>query len=513
MRTLRQQMRWIMLSVAILFVLSIFGWYGFDGTRRRSGGENGIQDYAVAEVNGKKIMRSTLEESLRHYVERSNISDVGSDDMPRLRRDTLDGIVVQMQLEEEAKTQGVKPTEADIDKAVAKIADNFPTKEAFQQYLEQTGLRMADLRKNVSEQLSQQKLIETALATVKVTSDDVFSFYDKTRDLFFRQPAGVKLNFARFRSKDVAQRARTALLPSSAWNGVLASVASADVLEKNLYEAPVFIPDTGFVDKLASLASLDVEVPSLPVGLKDDDFLVLVKRENLSARLLPFEEASKDVIDLMRRQGQQNGKTESLLSQQRPGGTGAASDVSDEDIRAFYEKAKEIFFRKPAGAKLNFARFKSRETAEKVHDALLPSANWNRIMDSISSADLLEKSPSEAPIFVPDTGFVDKLASIASLDFDVPSGPIALASDDVILVLKRTKVDARVLSFDEVSRDVHDLVLRQNQQSAQTEYLRKLRSQAKVTILDASIFPAAEVSGDIDIKPGTASGDVSQDKK
>ena len=354
MRTLRQQMRWIMLSVTILFVLSIFGYYGFDGTSRRSGGDgDGIQDYAVAEVNGKKIMRSALEENLRRYVERANISNLESADMPKLRRDTLDGIIVQMQLENEAKAQGIQPSEADIDKAVSRISDNFPTKEAFQQYLDQTGTKIADLRKSLSEQLAQQKLIETALAAVKVTSADVQGFYDKTKDLFFRQPAGVKLNFARFKSLDAAKKAQGALAPSS---------------------------------------------------------------------------------------------------------------------------------------------------------------KWDEVMASLSSADLLEKSPYEAPIFVPDTGFVDKLASIASLDIDVPSEPITLSSDDILVVLKREKVDARVVSFDEVSKDVTDLVTRQNQQSVQAEYLQKLRSQAKVAILDASIFPAAEVSKDV--APVTASGDsASTDKK
>ena len=238
-------MRWIMLSVTILFVLSIFGYYGFDGTRRRSGGNGeGIQDYAVAEVNGKKIMRSALEESLRRYVERANISNLESADMPKLRRDTLDGIIVQMQLENEAKAQGIQPSEADIDKAVSRISDNFPTKEAFQQYLDQTGTKMTDLRKNLSEQLAQQKLIETALAAVKVTSADVQGFYDKTKDLFFRQPAGVKLNFARFKSPDVAKKAQEALAPSSKWNEVMASLSSADLLEKSPYEAPIFVPDT-----------------------------------------------------------------------------------------------------------------------------------------------------------------------------------------------------------------------------------------------------------------------------
>jgi len=53
MRSLRENMRWIMFGFVVIFVLSIFGMYGFSGRQRAPKGE-GVQDYAVAEIDGQK---------------------------------------------------------------------------------------------------------------------------------------------------------------------------------------------------------------------------------------------------------------------------------------------------------------------------------------------------------------------------------------------------------------------------------------------------------------------------
>jgi hypothetical protein len=70
MRSLRENMRWIMFGFVVIFVLSIFGMYGFSGRQRAPKGE-GVQDYAVAEIDGKKVMRSTLEANVMNYVQRN----------------------------------------------------------------------------------------------------------------------------------------------------------------------------------------------------------------------------------------------------------------------------------------------------------------------------------------------------------------------------------------------------------------------------------------------------------
>ncbi len=91
MRTLRSQVRWIMIAIVVLFVLSIFGMYGFSSPR---GNSSGGEDYAVAEIDGKTVMRSVLEQQLRNYVERANVRDITSADIPGLYQAALENIAL-----------------------------------------------------------------------------------------------------------------------------------------------------------------------------------------------------------------------------------------------------------------------------------------------------------------------------------------------------------------------------------------------------------------------------------
>ncbi len=85
MRSLRENVRWIMLVIVVVFVLSIFGMYGFGG-RRSAPQQEGMRDYPVAQIDGKKIMRSSLENNVRDYVDRNNLKDVTSEDLAACSR-------------------------------------------------------------------------------------------------------------------------------------------------------------------------------------------------------------------------------------------------------------------------------------------------------------------------------------------------------------------------------------------------------------------------------------------
>ena len=94
MRTLRSQVRWIMIAIVILFVLSIFGMYGFSGGGKRGSNENSSEDYTVAEIDGKTVRRSQLEVQLRQYVARMNARDITSADIPGLYQRTLENMAM-----------------------------------------------------------------------------------------------------------------------------------------------------------------------------------------------------------------------------------------------------------------------------------------------------------------------------------------------------------------------------------------------------------------------------------
>ena len=297
MRTLRSQVRWIMIAIVVLFVLSIFGMYGFDSGPRR--GSSGGEDYIVAEIDGKAVMRSMLDEQLRNYVERANIRDVTSADVPRLYQAALENIALVSRLATEAEESGLKATEEEINAAVKEVSEQFPTKEAFMQYLDRSGIKMSAFRESMAQQVVQMKLMEKAVGTTDVKEEEVKEFYEKLKLLFFHSPAGYSMDFIRLKTKDEADKLQSVLAEGKEWKDAVGAVTSGDVIEKTPESGPVFIPESSFKDALAPLAGLAIGEVSPALEIASNDILIAVKREKVEEKTAPFEEVSGDVKALL----------------------------------------------------------------------------------------------------------------------------------------------------------------------------------------------------------------------
>ncbi|NLM71246.1 MAG: hypothetical protein GX181_04700 [Synergistaceae bacterium] len=296
MKTLRSQMRWIMIAIAVLFVISVFGMYGFEGARKGrapEGSEGG--DYVVAEIDGKSLLRSTLDRSVRDLVGRMDVRDIKPEDIPRLYRAALDGIVTNQRLAVEAKESGLDATDAEIDQAIREVSDQFPTKEAFMQYLDQSGVKMAELRESIAAQIVQGKVVERASEGLEATEEEALDFYEKMKELLFHSPAGFKVDYARFKDEAAAVRAVEAIKLGGEWKEVVGAVASDDLITSTLDTGPVFMADSSFKDKLGLLAPLGLESVGGPAKMEDGDFFVGIKREKIEESTVAFEEVGDDV--------------------------------------------------------------------------------------------------------------------------------------------------------------------------------------------------------------------------
>ena len=89
-----------MIAVIVLFVVSIFAGYGLYS---RSGqGGDGQRDYAVAEVDGKDVMRSDIEKGTMQLAEQlGSEREITSADIPFMRKHVLDSVAIEVELEKE----------------------------------------------------------------------------------------------------------------------------------------------------------------------------------------------------------------------------------------------------------------------------------------------------------------------------------------------------------------------------------------------------------------------------
>ncbi|HEY2493502.1 MAG TPA: peptidylprolyl isomerase [Paenibacillus sp.] len=95
---------------------------------------------------------------------------------------TLDSLITEELIEQEAVKAKITVTDADLDKEIATIKKNFPTEEAFTEALGQTGMTIADLKDQMKTQVKIRKILEPKVtvtdADVKQNFEDNKATYD-----------------------------------------------------------------------------------------------------------------------------------------------------------------------------------------------------------------------------------------------------------------------------------------------------------------------------------------------
>jgi len=129
----------------------------------------------AATVNGKIIFLSDLQ---RHQAFFENPGKNGSGEN---LKNVLERVIDNRLLRSEAHRfvlQG--PTEAEIQQRLKGLRERFKTEGAFQEALIQTGLSLDELKKEVSEQLWVEKLLQERIYSfVFISSKDVTRYYQE----------------------------------------------------------------------------------------------------------------------------------------------------------------------------------------------------------------------------------------------------------------------------------------------------------------------------------------------
>jgi len=319
MNKLRNQMRWIMVIIAVAFVLSSFLMYGagtFGG-----GVPAGMQaDYAVAEINGTRIMISMMYEGLQMRMQGAS-----REITPMDFQAVLEEYAIELQLAQEIQESGITIAAADLDQAMRDFIDNaFPTRETFHQHLQRTGRRQADYRQSLEHQMLRQRFVEESIGEVTISDEEAMEFYENMKALFFRQPSGYMVNFARFTSEEEADRVRALLADGLPWNEATSQVEGEEGSPYIVFvtEEPQLFSDAAFESLLSSMAQLEVgEIsPVFELEMANDEFAIGVKTERVEESFRPFDEVSDTVHFLLQQQGRQEALsnfTAGLLSRAR----------------------------------------------------------------------------------------------------------------------------------------------------------------------------------------------------
>ncbi len=320
-----------MIAVLVLFIVSCFAGYGMYTRSRDDGG-----DYVVAKVNGHNIMRSELETQVRNLLQQYGVRDMTSRDLPMWRGMALEGLTVSRALQDAVKKKGIKVPDDEITVAYTNIMDQFPTREAFAQYIEQQGLKEVDIKRDIGTQLAQQKLLQDIAEAVSADEKEVKEFYDQVKDRAFNRPDGYELNLAVFKSPEKAKEARglVAANKKESWDGMLTKFTSADMRNATSYDRPLFVSQAEVEKDAVAIKTTPLGSVSPVVKVTSDDFMIALKRKVVKSGILPWDEVSSDAKMMFLNQKRQQAQQKYVI------GLKTSADVKIED-KALFEIPKE----------------------------------------------------------------------------------------------------------------------------------------------------------------------------
>ena len=305
----RNHMRWIMVTIALAFLLSTFMMYD-SGSRRGNRGsttEDGrIEDYTVVTINGTALMRSEMERMVSNYIQQSGMRDVKSTDIPHLYQAVLDNAVFQAELNKEAEARRFSASEEEITANINVMADSFPTREAYYQAVERSGVKMTDLRNDVKRQITMEKTMTSAMAVEPVSEDSVFEFYDAMKGLFYSKPKGYMFDVIQVSVDKTAYELRERVAADvEKW----LEIASEDTYSPDVTRTttePLFFAEYAVSDdeNISFMMDLGIGEVGPVTEIRSNDFMIAIKRENTEESFTPYEEVSADIRSMLEQQQQ-----------------------------------------------------------------------------------------------------------------------------------------------------------------------------------------------------------------
>lgn len=301
---MRKHTKSIMIAVIIFFVLSCFAGYGLYA---RSGGGDGERDYAVAKVNGRKVMRSAVDSAMLRIAEQMASGDLSAEDWLLFRQAALDSFAVQSELEKEIKSRKLDVTKEEIESAYVSVMDSYPTREAFQQFIERSGVKEQAIKDDIRNQMQRERVIQALISEIEVSDEEAQQFYEVTKSFLFKREAGYMINIASFSTKATAQKAQSAIAGGTSWDAVLEE-NKAELLTSTPFDKPSEMAESVMQGNLEIIKNARINQVTPVIEITADEFAIVLKRSKTEARTLPFAEVKQDAANMIRNQ-----KTESIF--------------------------------------------------------------------------------------------------------------------------------------------------------------------------------------------------------
>lgn len=248
------------------------------------------------------------------------------------------------------------------------------------------------------------------------------------------------------------------------------------------------------LDSLALQMEIENEIKARGIGVSAEELAMAVKEQE--------DRAPTKEIFLQHLQSQ--GLTESqfsdimrqhLLTMKLYDVIAAPASADESEKVAYYDTFKSFSYVVPEGYDISFARFKTEASASSAYASIGSGADWDAVLDAVSD-DVTSKTSGDQTVFMPVSDMRGVYSFISEATEGRLSAPREIASDDLLMVIKRTHHEERIMSYDEVSADVEAMIIGQKQNALIAQFNQEMMSRADVKRLDPDIFPIAAPASD-----------------
>src|SRR5215204_2181080 len=145
----------------------------------------------LARVNGEAVNKTEFDRAVA-ALEARNGGPVPAQQRDRVLREVLGQIVDYKLLIQESRARKIDAVDTEVDARIKEIQGQFPSEDAFKQMLTARKTTLDQLRSDIRQDITVQKLLENAIADkVAVKPEQVTDFYAKNPDQF-KQPERVR---------------------------------------------------------------------------------------------------------------------------------------------------------------------------------------------------------------------------------------------------------------------------------------------------------------------------------
>ena len=136
----------------------------------------------VATVNDQEILGSQYNSALaasQGQMQQMGLDPTSEEAAEQIKTQTIDSLVGQTLLLQEADKKGYQASKSDIDQRLGEVKKQFKSDEEFEAALEESGMDMKSLETQIAEDIQLQQYVEKEVPAGEVTEEEIQQTYDQ----------------------------------------------------------------------------------------------------------------------------------------------------------------------------------------------------------------------------------------------------------------------------------------------------------------------------------------------